>query len=255
MSLGLFELHITRGQEGEGLKLSGKFGTEGVDVSRAALDATKWGIDTWKAQNAANAQTPVAERMAEKPEEPAKPAEPENKAENERLEQERLAQEKKEAYDKLSANNKAKLGTLHPDLKDLATDLMIALQEQGIDAQIYSSFRTIEEQNALYNIGRDKDGKVIPGQVTKTEVKGGDSYHNYGLGIDFEVYLSNGTKDWTFAGPNWQTVITTAERMGFEAGYRWPKRDEPHIQMTFGYSTAELKTFPVKDGYVTIPKK
>jgi peptidoglycan L-alanyl-D-glutamate endopeptidase CwlK len=163
----------------------------------------------------------------------------------------------------LSQNNITHINRLHPDIRDATTQVLSTLQQQGINVEIYSSLRTIEEQNALYQIGRDEDGNDIEGERRPTQAQGGSSYHNYGLAFDVEIYVTNEAgrtvKDWGFEGSNWQTTIAAMEDAGFTAGYRWPgeQYDPVHFQNSFGFSTNELMNLynngNVNNGYVTLP--
>ncbi|NBW10693.1 MAG: hypothetical protein EBR82_21975 [Caulobacteraceae bacterium] len=64
--------------------------------------------------------------------------------------------------------------------------------ESGINILIYCGFRSNDEQNELYKIGREKSGKIV------TNARGGQSFHNYGRAIDF-VPLKNEKPDWNDA--------------------------------------------------------
>ncbi len=58
--------------------------------------------------------------------------------------------------------------------------------------RIVQGLRTIAEQDALYAQGRTKPGKIV------TNARGGSSYHNYGVAIDFAILIDkdgNGTYD------------------------------------------------------------
>jgi hypothetical protein len=164
--------------------------------------------------------------------------------------------------EQIADGNTKQINTLHPDIRDKVTGLISDLNKKGISVGIVPpAVRTIEQQDAEYQKGRDENGNKI-GKTT-TDAKGGYSYHNYGLAIDLEVYIDldkSWAKDWDIEGTNWQTVINEAEKAGFTAGYRWPgdQRDTPHFQMEFGYKTAEgLKALVEagkvdKNGYVNL---
>ena len=144
---------------------------------------------------------------------------------------------------KLSKNNQIHIDKLHPAIRDKTIEMLSNLNENGINVEIVSSMRTIEEQNALYAIGRDKDGKKIEGEKIVTNAKGGTSNHNFGLAFDVEVYDDKGKKDWNDKGESWQAVIKEGEKQGFTSGSTFvnPKNDFPHFENMFGYSTSELK--------------
>ncbi|MFB4163977.1 M15 family metallopeptidase [Alteribacillus sp. JSM 102045] len=51
-------------------------------------------------------------------------------------------------------------------------------------------YRFVEEQNNLFAQGRSEHGNVV------TNAEGGESYHNYGLAIDFALENDNGEITW-----------------------------------------------------------
>ena len=124
---------------------------------------------------------------------------------------------------------------LHPALRDEAGKIyadICAAMPAGVVCRFTHTLRTNAEQDALYAIGRTKPGNVV------TNAKGGQSYHNYGLAIDF-VMLVNGQVSWT-VDKNWAAVIAIFESYGWESGHRWKFKDSPHVQKTFGKTTAQL---------------
>ncbi|MGH1336137.1 MAG: M15 family metallopeptidase [Aureispira sp.] len=95
-----------------------------------------------------------------------------------------------------------------------------------ITIRVSDAFRTLADQDALYNSGRGV-----------TRVRGGQSYHNYGLAIDV-VEIRDGRpiyeRDWT-------GIANIGKGLGFEWGGDWTGFvDKPHFQMTFGQSVREL---------------
>ena len=133
----------------------------------------------------------------------------------------------------IEESNAAYINKLDPSIQDSATKMFSDLDKQGIDVGIVISYRSEEEQNALYQQGRDTNCNIIPGEQTVTDAKGGESLHNSGLAFDVEVYSDldkSWEKDWNFAGDNWQAVRDAAEKNAFEAGHDWNKPDEPHFQ-------------------------
>ena len=99
------------------------------------------------------------------------------------------------------------------------------------------------EQDVLYQQGRSGDGQIV------TNVKGGDSYHNYGLAIDFALRTSKGKVIWDLeydgnhnGQSDWMEVVAIAKSLGFTWGGDWSRfKDYPHLEMDFGYSIKELK--------------
>ena len=134
-----------------------------------------------------------------------------------------------------------------PNLKNLnraveyaARKLIEHSNKANVDIRITQGYRSIEYQNDLYAQGRTKPGTIV------TNAKGGSSYHNFGLAIDF-VLIKGGydtkadlDKDGT---ADWMEVVAIAKMLGFEWGGDWERFiDKPHFQMTFGLTTAELRS-------------
>ena len=103
-----------------------------------------------------------------------------------------------------------------------------------IKLRMTAAYRSIEEQNKLYEIGRTKEVDRKP----VTQVGGGDSYHNYGFAFDVAP-IENGKLN--YSTDKWEQIGIIGEGFGFEWGGRWKDfPDKPHFQMTFGSSTSEL---------------
>lgn len=150
--------------------------------------------------------------------------------------------------DKISIH---RVALLHPKIRDEVKDL-IEKAETGLPAfiaiRIVQGLRTFEEQDALYQQGRTKPGKIV------TKAKAGSSFHQYGLAIDFCFVIDkdgNGSyetiswdtlKDYDKDGmPDWKEVVKVFEDAGYEWGGRWATIvDAPHIQKTFGYTWRQL---------------
>ena len=139
---------------------------------------------------------------------------------------------------------------LHPNIRDEVSELIgkIEVNNPKFIVRIVQGLRTIEEQNALWAQGRTISGNIV------TNAKGGSSYHNYGLAIDFALvydkdndghyeslswdtnldFDKDGVKDW-------QEVVSIFKVNGYEWGGSWHKIvDNPQLQKTFGYSVKQL---------------
>ncbi|WP_379143752.1 M15 family metallopeptidase [Paenibacillus sp. sgz500992] len=145
--------------------------------------------------------------------------------------------------DQVKSKSAGSLGKLHPVLQAAADELIQRSYAKGVPIIITQGMRTIAEQNALYAQGRTKKGPIV------TNARGGSSYHNYGLAIDFALLLPDGNNvswDMNRDGdsdkvPDWQEVAEVAKQLGFEWGGDWTSfKDYPHLQMTFGLTTAQL---------------
>lgn len=157
---------------------------------------------------------------------------------------------------------------LHPAVRDEVITLITEAEKKllpNLAIRIVQGLRTIAEQNALYAKGRTAPGSIV------TNAKGGSSYHNYGLAIDFAILIDkdgNGTYDelsWDIKKDNdldgvadWLEVVKVFEAAGWEWGGKWSSiKDYPHIQKTFGHNWQTLMTRYnkkqfVSEGYVQL---
>ncbi|ALC83726.1 MULTISPECIES: M15 family metallopeptidase [Bacillus] len=122
---------------------------------------------------------------------------------------------------------------LHPVVAENRDKLANRAKEIGISIVITDDFRSFEEQDKLYAKGRTTKGSIV------TYAKGGESYHNYGLAIDFALRLNNGNVSWDMeydgnknGTSDWMEVVKIAKELGFEWGGDWSGfKDYPHLQM------------------------
>jgi peptidoglycan L-alanyl-D-glutamate endopeptidase CwlK len=134
-----------------------------------------------------------------------------------------------------------RLGELHPLLREDAMNAYVEAVKKtpvGVHPFITQTLRTFEEQQVYYNQGRTTPGDII------THAKPGQSYHQYGLALDF-VNLIGGKMYWPKRpqlDKNWMTVVEIFEAHGFEAGIRWKekKNDPPHFEKRFGIYWKDL---------------
>ena len=68
------------------------------------------------------------------------------------------------------------LTDLHPDLEVIAEAFLALAKSEGIDPLIYCTWRSNQEQDELYAIGRTKPGRIV------TRARGGQSDHNFTIG-------------------------------------------------------------------------
>lgn len=144
---------------------------------------------------------------------------------------------------RVTASEAAAQDGLHPIVEDKKEELKDKAAERDIDIVITEGYRSIEEQQALFERGRSADGDIV------TNAAGGESYHNYGLAVDFALRSPEGSVVWDiesdFNGSgqaDWLEVVDIAKDLGFEWGGDWDHfKDYPHLQMSFGLSIQELK--------------
>jgi peptidoglycan L-alanyl-D-glutamate endopeptidase CwlK len=135
---------------------------------------------------------------------------------------------------------------LHPKVRDEVRKIF-ELCEQSLNGRakirIAQGLRTIPEQDALYAQGRTKPGKIV------TNARGGSSYHNYGLAVDFVLIVDGKTASWDMKTDwdgdkvaDWMEIVKIFQDNGWEWGGNWKSlKDYPHFQKTFGYSIGDLK--------------
>lgn len=138
-----------------------------------------------------------------------------------------------------------RIDSLHPKVREEVRALVEQANKviaSNITVRVVQGLRTIEEQNALYAQGRTAPGKIV------TKAKGGSSYHNYGLAIDF-AFLVNGNeiswderKDWDGDKvADWLEVVQIFLKAGWTWGGNFKSiKDNPHFEKTFGYNWRDL---------------
>lgn len=135
---------------------------------------------------------------------------------------------------------------LHPKIRYEALkvlELAEAKFPKNMAIRVVQGLRTFEEQDTLYK----QRPKV-------TNAKGGQSFHNYGLAIDFAILIdkdNNGSYEsisWDTAADmdkdrivDWQEVVSEFEKAGWEWGGKWRTfKDLPHCQKVFGFTWQQL---------------
>ncbi len=132
---------------------------------------------------------------------------------------------------------------LNPVVRERSNQLIAQAAKKGIVVVITNGFRSSEEQDRLYGQGRTTRGNIV------TNAKGGESFHNYGLAIDFALKTPSGTVIWDRqydgnknGAADWTEVVKMAKSLGFKWGGDWAQfKDYPHLQMDFGLTIADLK--------------
>lgn len=155
----------------------------------------------------------------------------------------------------------ARINALHPKVRAEVMQILLHAESKfppNVAIRVVQGFRTWEEQDALYQQGRTRPGKIV------TNARAGSSYHNFGLAIDFALlYDKNGdgryeelswdtVKDFDRDGfPDWNEVVASFEAAGWEWGGRWRTfKDLPHCQKTFGYKVSTLKDMYLRNRFI-----
>lgn len=78
----------------------------------------------------------------------------------------------------LTALSEHLISRLHECIQERARELIRRAAEEGIALVVTQGLRTFAEQQALYDQGRTKPGKIV------TNAPPGSSWHNFGLAFD-----------------------------------------------------------------------
>jgi peptidoglycan L-alanyl-D-glutamate endopeptidase CwlK len=148
-----------------------------------------------------------------------------------------------------------RIAKLHPAVRAEVQAIATELWDKGVNMRVTYGLRTWEEQNALYQIGRTTPGNIV------TNAKAGQSYHNYGLAVDFCILTPTEKASWSRfedfnadAMPDFMQVVDAFKAKGWEWGGDWAKfKDYPHVQKTFGYRASQLME-KSSNGLITYPK-
>lgn len=138
------------------------------------------------------------------------------------------------------------IARLHPKVRDAATKALeaatIALTG-SVKPIITFALRTWAEQQALYDQGRNgHKGEIV------TNAGPGQSYHNYGLALDFALQATDFKLVWDINKDfdldhvaDWMEVVRCFKTEGFSWGGNWKSfKDYPHFELTFGYNWSQL---------------
>jgi peptidoglycan L-alanyl-D-glutamate endopeptidase CwlK len=108
-----------------------------------------------------------------------------------------------------NARTLAAIDTLEPAFQKRVRGWCMEMVNSKIPPLIYTGRRTMEEQTALYAIGRSAPGKIV------TKARAGESFHNYGLAFDW-VPLKMSPKNPDLYVADWDDE--TAFRLGEHVG-------------------------------------
>ena len=107
-----------------------------------------------------------------------------------------------------------------PSVKKLAEATIKDLQADGLSPYVVDGYRSFEAQDAAYNSGKGV-----------TQVRGGGSWHNYGLAVDIAFWNSKGTgPSWDAPSSSWKKLGQYGKKNGFTRwGGDWGW-DQPHLE-------------------------
>lgn len=136
----------------------------------------------------------------------------------------------------LDRSNRNMASGTHKVVRESALEIVKRAYKEGINAQISEGHRSNARQNELYAQGRTKPGKIV------TNAKAGQSWHNFGIAIDYFLTTKDGNKALWTVNKDWRRVAEIGKELGFEWGGDWTSfKDYPHLQMTGGYTLSQLR--------------
>ena len=128
------------------------------------------------------------------------------------------------------------LETLDPYAKKVIEEMLDLAHLAGLNIQAHSGFRTPKEQDALYQQGRSKPGKVV------TNAKGtpvAQSSHCYKVAVDCHFDQDqDGVAEWDFELYKrvWALAVGAGlDKKGLIWAGNWTSfKEGPHFEVTFG---------------------
>lgn len=121
---------------------------------------------------------------------------------------------------------------LQPIVERQAEMVIKEMAKQGHHVRIVDGFRSVEKQDELYAQGRTESGPIV------TQAKGGESFHNYGVAVDF-VFVKEG---YNASTSKWQLLGDIGKKHGFVWGGDWTTFiDRPHFEMLQGYNLKDFQ--------------
>lgn len=124
-----------------------------------------------------------------------------------------------------------RLAQVHPELSRRIHKMVAAI---GTDIRVTAGIRSVAQQNALWQIGRDAQGNRLPGEATVTNAKGTQSNHVLGFAVDLVTMDVQGMPQW-----NDQPWVSVAGEYGLRSGAQWG--DKPHVELSEVPATPTLE--------------
>lgn len=124
------------------------------------------------------------------------------------------------------------IGAMHPRLAATFAKFQILMNEAGIDFIVTATFRSRQDQAALFEQGRTKPGHIV------TNARPGQSAHNVMVAdrpaaAAFDIcILKHGKPDWDAANPDWKKAGAIGVKCGLHWGGNWIHFKEfPHFEL------------------------
>jgi len=118
---------------------------------------------------------------------------------------------------------RTELEALHPLMRSAVIELDAKFASEGIPFRVFEAYRSPVRQAWLYAQGRTREGSKV------TNAKAWESYHQYGLAVDFVLRIGN-QWSWDTSGTlkrHWQRLHEFGREVGLET-LSW---ELPHLQV------------------------
>lgn len=119
-----------------------------------------------------------------------------------------------------------KIEDLRPDVASMARTMLTACDAAGVPVVVACTYRSNDEQAALYAQGRTTSGRIV------THARAGQSGHNKRQALD--VYPLQNGKLAGMDNPDgralWARLGAIGKAAGFDWGGDWRMRDYPHFE-------------------------
>lgn len=142
-----------------------------------------------------------------------------------------------------------KLGQVCPDIAIRFKNVISKFWDKyELQLKVTQGYRTYAQQWEVYSQGRKKDIKgnwlIIDFTKIVTHARAGESFHNFGLGVDAAVmgpdpYLIQFPKD--ECNDLWNDYGKIVKAEGLEWGGDFKHPDRPHAQLSYGLSIHEIQ--------------
>jgi len=151
----------------------------------------------------------------------------------------------------MTLGSQERLELVYPKLAQKIYQLSTLCVAEGFYITVTQGLRTVEQQQALYDQGRTKPGKIV------TNAQGGHSWHNFGLAVDCAVENPDSSIDWNASHPQWKTMEQIGVSLGLTSGANWVHLiDAPHFQITGrfpeGAPNDEVRALYAKGGLLAV---
>lgn len=126
-------------------------------------------------------------------------------------------------------------------------------QTLGPEWRPYGGYRTIQNQNTIFALGRiqaaDGSWTIIDKGKIETDAKGGESAHNYGCATDW-TYFEGEKLIWLEASdPLWEEYVTAVRAAKLQAGADFHHRpDVDHNELRIACSWKDIYSAFLKGG-------